>query len=574
MCSIPAWLKEVVQKWEAGIAHVFILYGNVDDLVEPGKYVKDILLSTGLIAKRSIVISYNRSKGITFPIPAHKDKFLEMLNMKQAASGALAALQQARGQAAQDDVQLPAAPGQALPLIERTLAAADESGPVTALIVENAETICPNTDIAVMSPDDRNILVTVTRWAREKEFISAGPPVFLLVENISELHMNLRRASSRIEAVKVPYPDREERLEFIKKLAAARGWQVDEERLAAKTAGLKRVHIEDIFLRADLSDVPVNDELVKERKNEIIRSEFADVLEIIEPTVGFNDIGGMDYIKQYFLKNIIQPMKENRTAYVPMGALLLGPAGTGKTVLAKAVAKESGMNCCSFNVGKLLGSYVGTSEKNLERTLECIQAMAPTIVIMDELDQSGLSRSGSGDSGVSNRILQRLLEFMSDDSRRGKIVFMGISNRSDLIDAALKRPGRFDKKIPVLAPDNVERESILKVLLKKYNPENWVKDINTVVEATEGWTGAELEALVLKACEVAEGQTLADGHMAAALDRYFPTTQDIERMTALAVAECNDADLLPPRYRTVLKERSKAADADSDVDYTRKRRAV
>ncbi|MGB9804672.1 ATP-binding protein [Desulfofundulus sp.] len=577
MSKVPAWLEEVTQKWQAGIAHVFVLHGNTDDLVLPGMYVKDVLLASGLVAGREVIISYNRSSGINFPSPAHREKFLEIAELKQQApSGALAALQQARGQLMTGDVPLPATPGQALPLIERALLAADgDNRPRCSLIVEHAETIFPNADLATMSPEDRSLLVTITRWAREKEFTALGPPVFLLVENLGDLHVNLRRASSRIECVRVPYPGHEERLEFIKALEL-RNLAEDPEGLAARTAGLKLVHIEDIFLRADLAGTRVTEELVRERKEEIVRSEFADILEIIEPRLGFDDVGGMEQTKEFFRRCIIKPVREGRAARVPMGVLLLGPAGTGKTILAEAVAKESGVNCCSLNVGKLLGSYVGQSERNLERALECIHALAPTIVIVDEIDQSGLSRSNSGDSGVSNRIFRRLLEFMSDTSHRGKIVFLGISNRPDLLDAALKRPGRFDRKVPILTPETDEREAIIRVILRKYGIGHRAGNLKKVAESTDGWTGAELEALVLKAYEIAEdaGEPLSEDHLLAALERYYPSTQDIEAMTALAVAECNDTDLLPPRYKELLKTRNNQTREDQKNARARSRRAL
>lgn len=233
-------------------------------------------------------------------------------------------------------------------------------------------------------------------------------------------------------------------------------------------------------------------DLVRERKEEIVRSEFAEILEIMEPKVSFDDIGGLDYVKEFFKKNVVRPMREGNATRVPMGVLLLGPPGTGKTVLAETVAKESSMNCASLDVGKLLGSYVGQSERNLERALECIRFLALTIVIVDELDQAGMNRTNSGDSGVSGRIFRQLLEFMSDIGHRGKILWLGLSNRPDLLDATLKRPGRFDKKVSILPPEPEEREAIFRVMFRKYAVPCNVGDWSRVVEATEGWTGAEI----------------------------------------------------------------------------------
>lgn len=575
MAEVAGWFKEVSDKWAAGVAHVFILYGNVDDLVRPGIYVKDYLLSRNLVANREVVIVYDRSAGITFPVsPEDRRVFMEIVGMKQDVPAALAALQKARGEAV-DDLQLPSAPAQALALIEKALPLtgarrgenADNQSqetvyPKTAVLIDHAETVFPNADLSFMSPEDRTVLVTVLRWARERQFTRVGPPVLLLAENLGDLHVSLRRASSRIEAVKIPYPDFEARQEFIAAMAESRSAMPEEDvaRLAAATAGLKLVHIEDIFLRADQEGRPVDLDLVRQRKEEIVRSEFGELLEILEPRFGFGDVGGLDYVKRFFERSVVRPMKEGNVARVPMGVLLLGPPGTGKTLLAEAVARESGMNCCSLNVGRLLGSYVGQSERNLERALECIKALAPTIVIVDEIDQSGLSREAKGDSGVSNRLLRRLMEFMGDPANRGKILWLGLSNRPDLLDPALKRPGRFDKKVPILAPEPEEREQIFRVMFKKYGLA-WEGDLSAAVAATEGWTGAEIEALVLKAYEIADdegAEKVAEKHLASALERYFPSTRAVEEMTALAVAECSDADLLPPRYAERLKERREA----------------
>jgi hypothetical protein len=125
---------------------------------------------------------------------------------------------------------------------------------------------------------------------------------------------------------------------------------------------------------------------------------------------------------------------------------MTGPAGTGKTAMAEAVAKEAGINCVILNPARIFGKYVGDTERNLDRALYAILAMAPVLVFIDEIDQS-VSRGASGDSGVSNRFFKRLMEFMSDTSHRGKVVFLAASNRPDLMDPALRRPGRFDKLV-------------------------------------------------------------------------------------------------------------------------------
>jgi len=406
------------------------------------------------------------------------------------------------------------------------------------------------------------------RWARDREISDLGSPVFLVAENLSDIHPALRAASSRIEAVQVTLPDLDERQRFIEGLAEkyaleggiANLQDITVPQMARLTAGLRKLHLEDIFMRADTDGVPVTPELVKERKNDIISSEYGDVLQIIDPDVDFNDIGGMEHIKEFFRKNVINPLRDGNLRRCPMGILLPGPAGTGKTVLAEAVAKESGINCCSLNLAKIMDRWVGASEGNLEKALQCIEALSPAIVVVDEIDQSGLSRDNSGDSGVSNRLFKRLLEFMSDTRHRGKVVFVGLTNRPDKMDAALKRPGRFDKKVPILPPDTNERADIYRVMCRKYGLACALseEEMQEVAEATDGYTGAEIEALVLKAAEVAEdsgSEEISAENVRYALEVYRPTTQSIEEMTRLALEECNDLELLPPAYRQKVAER-------------------
>lgn len=151
---------------------------------------------------------------------------------------------------------------------------------------------------------------------------------------------------------------------------------------------------------------------------------------------------------------------------------------------------------------------------------------------------------------------------MSDTKMRGQVLFLGLTNRPDLMDPALKRPGRFDKKIPILIPSQSERASIFNVMVQKYSISSGIKDdeLSRIAKESEGYTGAELEALVLKAMEVAEdndSDTLLYEHVQHALNVYVPTTQDIEKMTRLALHEINDLDLLPEEWKErVMQERS------------------
>jgi len=172
---------------------------------------------------KEIVAYYDRS-GVTFAPESMKDKALKLLGLDQQPDEALAALQ-AVGGAPPAGVSLPRAPGQALPLLERLLRAEDAGGkPVgIAVIVEFAEAIAPDGDFRAMSPEDRDSVILLQKWARDPGLANRGNPVVLLTANLTDLHSAIRAASSRAETLLVPLPDLEERREFIADLLEETG---------------------------------------------------------------------------------------------------------------------------------------------------------------------------------------------------------------------------------------------------------------------------------------------------------------------------------------------------------------
>lgn len=563
------WLHELLRKYQAAIANMFVLHFNVSDLIDGSSTLEECIFRSPLFADK-IIVKYNRSAGITFPRDA------ELRPEEEEFRDSYAAIDEEEARALwglDGDIPIPREPGPALHLIETLLRASKTTPdgnrvPRFALYIDYAETLIPNADVASMSAEDRTILTTLLRWAKDPEIINLGTPIILVTENLSDIHGNLRSPSAQIEAIQVPLPDYEERLNFINQLLESSRFaesvtlEIDPEEMARLTGMLKRIHIEDMFLRAEDLQVPLTRDLVKERKKEILALEFSDVLE--SPDLEMYDesmISVPDYIMRFFRKNLIEPIRSGNLRRVPTGILLAGPSGTGKTLLVRVISKMSGLNNVDLNIAKITDKWVGSSERNLEKAFRCIEALAPVIVTVDEIDQLGFSRESGDSSGVSSRLFRRLLEFMSDPKHRGQIIFIGLTNRPDLMDAALKRPGRFDKKIPILTPTAVERVGIIKTLLGRYLKDGEIGSISEpeyekIAQETEGYTGAELEALILKAIEVAEdeGEKLACKHLEYALETYRPTTQDVERMTQLAIAECNDLDLLPPEWRDRLKQ--------------------
>jgi len=546
------WFHELADKFSAGIAHCFVIHGNTRDYIDVDDNYHPIAQALAhLFKKRDAVIFYNRSAGWRF----RNDKERTLVkNMISSASGQtpnpLAAV------AAKDE--FPKQPAAAIPMFEKLLGADAK----IAVVVEYAESVfaMPKWDAAGANGELGTQIVSVLRWATDAAIASKSNPIILLcADSLSDLHPSLRSPEAKIEPIFIPYPKREERMKFIQWYLLHKEIDMDgvsPSQLANLTAGLALTMIEDILLRSQqMGGLQLS--FVKERKDEIIAAEYQDVIEIVEPHHGWEAVGGLDYIEDFFTKNVIDPMANGDCARVPMGVLLPGPPGTGKSIIAEALAKESGVNMVKYSPGRSMGKFVGDSEKNTERVFRAIEAIAPCIVFIDELDKAVPHEDAyQGDSGVSSRILQRLQDFMSDTKHRGKIVFLGATNRPDRISAAMKRAGRFDKKIPVLAPNSEARHGVFKALFGKYKIAFKGK-LDEAVKLTEGYVGADIEAIVTKSWEIAQDDgktTVTEKHLAEAQDCMLPSVdaKQIEWMTALAIKECNDRSLLPPDYRKAM----------------------
>ncbi|RLF40656.1 MAG: AAA family ATPase [Thermoplasmata archaeon] len=222
---------------------------------------------------------------------------------------------------------------------------------------------------------------------------------------------------------------------------------------------------------------------------------------IIEtPNVTWNDIGGLHDAKQQLQEAVEWPLKYSEVfthmdANPPKGILLYGPPGTGKTLLAKAVATESEANFISVKGPEFISKWVGESEKAVRETFRKARQAAPCIIFFDELDAIAPSRGSMiGDSHVTERVISQLLTELDGLEELKDVTVIAATNRPDIIDPALLRPGRFDKLIYIKPPDLEARKEIFKIHLKK-KPLAKDVDIDEIAKRTEGYTGADIAAV-------------------------------------------------------------------------------
>jgi len=243
-------------------------------------------------------------------------------------------------------------------------------------------------------------------------------------------------------------------------------------------------------------------------------SDFREALKIVRPSalrevlietpnVKWKDIGGAKEVQQELKEAVEWPLKYAESfkklgVRPPKGILIYGPPGTGKTLLAKAVAGESEANFILVRGPELLNKFVGESEKGIRKVFERARQASPSIIFFDELDSLAPKRGMSHDSQVTERVVNTLLSEMDGLEELNDVVVIGATNRPDILDPALLRPGRFDRLSFVGAPSKEERLEILKIHTK---PMPLAKDVdlNKIAEKTEGYTGADIEAVCREA---------------------------------------------------------------------------
>ena len=248
-----------------------------------------------------------------------------------------------------------------------------------------------------------------------------------------------------------------------------------------------------------LDKIIVNMNDFEESLREIEPSAMREVL-VEVPNVKWEDIGGLAEVKEELQEAIEWPLKypeifAHMNTSPPKGVLLYGPPGTGKTMLAKAVANESEANFISIKGPEVLSKWVGESEKAIREVFRKARQASPTIIFFDELDSiTPVRGSGLGSSQVTERVISQILTELDGLEELKDVVVIGATNRIDIVDTALLRPGRFDKLLKVPVPDLDARKQILKIHLEKKPLADDVK-IDELADKTEGYSGADLAAL-------------------------------------------------------------------------------
>ena len=368
----------------------------------------------------------------------------------------------------------------------------------------------------------------------------------------------LRRPGRFDREIEIGVPDKDGRKEILE--IHTRGMplaeDVDLDNLAETTHGFVGADLEALskeaamrVVRRIIPDLNSDDEVPPEVFEKLIvtKDDFKTALKEIQPSalrevlvqvpnVSWDDVGGLDDAKQELKEAVEWPLKypdkfEKFGIKPPKGTLLYGIPGTGKTLLAKAVANESDANFIAIKGPELLSKWVGESEKGVREVFRKARQTAPTVIFFDEIDSIASNRGAeAGDSGVTKRVVNQLLTEMDGLEELDDVAIIAATNRPDILDPGLVRPGRFDRHIKVDTPDEESRLAIFKVHTKDMPLAEDVK-LSRLAKNTEGYVGADIEAVCREAAmltlrEDINSETVSMKFFEKAMEKVKPKNAD------------------------------------------------
>ncbi len=402
---------------------------------------------------------------------------------------------------------------------------AEKNSP-TIIFIDEIDAIAPKRDESYGEVERRVVAQLLTMMDGLK---TRGKVIVIGATNRQNaLDPALRRPGRFDREISIGVPNKKGRLNVLK--IHTRNMPLDKSvnlnKLAEVTHGFVGADIESLCKEAAMDVLRKILPNIKLKENEplpqsvmeklrITQEDFENALKVVRPSamrevlietpnVHWDDVGGLDKLKQELKESVEWPLKHPHSfkrigVKAPKGILIYGPPGSGKTLLAKAVANEAEANFILVKGPELLNKFVGESEKGVRKVFEKARQAAPTIIFFDEIDsltpKRGMDISGTG---VTERVVNALLSELDGLEELNDVVVLAATNRPDLIDTALLRPGRFDRILATNIPNKEARMNILKIHTQNMPLAKDVK-LNKIVEQTEGFTGADLESVCREA---------------------------------------------------------------------------
>jgi SpoVK/Ycf46/Vps4 family AAA+-type ATPase len=439
--------------------------------------------------------------------------------------------------------------------IERSLLEEDPSRRKSlGIILDYAQYLVPAGDPATLGRGPSTNLVRLLGWAQNPYIKRFNIAFCLIADKLTEVNDRLVQ-SPHVAAVEIPLPDKKEREYFCLGAAGrpegAAPADFSPAELADLSNGLSLLSLNVLLTQGRRSGQGVDGGRFRQLKKALIERQCRGLLEFVEPGHTLDLVVGQEAAKDR-LREDAALLARGQLDAAPMGYLLCGPVGTGKTFLAECYAGSIGVPCVTLR--NFRSKYVGETEGNLEQVLTVLRSLGPVVVIIDEADAALGSRRADGDSGTSGRVFSMIASQMGDTRYRGKVVWMLLTSRPDLLPIDLKRQGRAEVHIPLFYPqDEAEVREMFRVMARK-NKLALAPDALPPVRADRGLSGSDIESIVVAAKRRARAAGRPEAQPAdleAAFQEFVPSAQGLEKemQELAAVLECTQLGFLPPDWR-------------------------
>ena len=554
--KLPEWYTKILGMLSTKQTCVFVLHGNVFDYPERPEEPLDRYLIRNIetealaripdygqlengaleekIAKHRIAATYDMTNGLLFGSEAQREVFNDVVFPQQAVG-----LGGDPKNPYKDEVE---SPGDALKRAQQYFlksAKPKKNLPAMSLIINRADLFLPKADPPL--PDERPLIDIICEWASSGLPMWPNEPsrIFLVTPSPDKLYPYLLQGS--VAQIQIPIPDYPMRKTFIDLHFAEEenppkleeGLTINQ--LAQITGSLTLRGLEDVICQSMLlekNNKTITRKMAQDRKDELVRQQYGGVMRIDYPTLTFDDIVGLeelkDHMKGYVLEKLI-----NKDPICPKGMILSGPPGTAKTAMAQALANAMELPLVVIAMDKIKSKYVGESNQNMAQLTEGITALAPCIVLADELDK--ILGSADDNTSVTQELTGALQSFLSDIPR-GQCFFIATTNYPDKVPPAMRRPGRLDMLVPMF-PQHLDgkRGEVLSCLARRMGLRHCIVDAqwDEIGEQAKGFSGADLELLVSEAdiCGTINGREIIGvGDFNLALSNIVPAVEGTQYM--------------------------------------------
>jgi AAA+ superfamily predicted ATPase len=542
----PAWASQLADLYFSGTTAAFVLHGNTYDLFRIGagdgtRYgVLADFLAEQLFGRWSLVLHYDLGRGLRAYAGSDEKRLKEMVTLANKRVGDLSAL--------------PKDPAATFALLDRfvrnNIMAPEDDRLSLAVMLDQASYVFPAGEPGRLSAQASSHLVTMLNWAMSPHVKRLNMAFVMVDEKLADLSDRLT-GNPHVATIEVPLPEEAERAAFITDttagdLAAFSDYNAAE--LAKLTAGISLTDLNVMVQSARETGRRLDAQAFRALKKRLLERQCHGLLEFIEPKWTLDTVVGHDAAKQR-LRDDAALLKRGALDTLPMGYLLCGPVGTGKSFLAQCVSGEIGVPCVILK--NFRSKYVGETEGNLERVLSVLRAMGPVVVVVDEADAALGSRESDGDSGTSSRVFAMIAAQMGDTRYRGRIIWMLLTARPDLLPIDLKRQGRAEVHIPLFYPtDETEIRQMFVILAKKLGSSVAAEDVPAIPQRGH-LSGADIEGMVGRALRLsilAGAPNITREALAGVVSEFMPSTQGLERelQETAAILECTDRQFLTP----------------------------